>query len=57
MMQMLESLCKDSAITLIRKFKDLVEREDDTHEHVGNFRRDEKYKKIFSDMLGIQYHR
>lgn len=43
MMQTLESLCKDSAITLSNKFKDRVEKEDDIHKHVRNFRTDEEF--------------
>lgn len=40
----MQGLCNN----LISKFKDLVAREDDIHEHVGNFRRDENYKKGFN---------
>ena len=48
MIQILENVYKDYKITMINKFKNLVKRIDDIHEHVGNFGRDENYFNKYS---------
>lgn len=42
---------RDSEITMINKFRDLMDRMNDTHEHGGHFRRDENYFKSSTNML------